>query len=435
MSTQIGKENDQPLISVPKSKRTIFFMILYALFMFDFIARVGINSIFPIIQEDLKLTDVQVGMMGSVVLFGMAVFVLPISFLGEKHSPKKAITLSALIWSVGTLISGMASNFYVLLVSRFFVGSGNSAYAPLSNSLLTSMYPKKDWGKKIGIYNTGMTFGMALGAIVFANLANSFGWRAAFYSVGIISTILTIASLTLPDPKKILNKDASAKGAAAAPQHAKSEVNIKSAVQILGKNKSLIGVCLGAGFMSMVMQGMLSWLSIYFVREMDISISFAATLISILALISAFGYPIGGAIMDKWYPKDRRIRVFLPAICITFAAIFSFFGFYFKNIILIFAGGFLLTTACTSYHVATQELVPSWFKSVSYGVYVLFIQFFGAVGPLLIGALSSRFGLLEALIIAQVFNVLSIIIFLLVSRVYEEDLDHARQMEADSQRA
>ena len=35
------------------------------------------------------------------------------------------------------------------------------------------------------------------------------------------------------------------------------------------------------------------------------------------------------------------------------------------------------SVAYTAYHVATQELVPSWFKSVSYGVYVLFIQFFG----------------------------------------------------------
>ena len=50
--------------------------------MIDFISRVGINAIFPVIQADLQLTDTQVGMMGSVVLLGMAVFVLPISFLG-----------------------------------------------------------------------------------------------------------------------------------------------------------------------------------------------------------------------------------------------------------------------------------------------------------------------------------------------------------------
>lgn len=84
MMKQSTQEQDQPLIQVPKRKRTICFLILYGLFVIDFISRVGINAIFPVIQADLQLTDTQVGMMGSVVLLGMAVFVLPISFLGGK---------------------------------------------------------------------------------------------------------------------------------------------------------------------------------------------------------------------------------------------------------------------------------------------------------------------------------------------------------------
>ena len=84
---------DKPLIYVKPKKRTLFFIILYGLFVMDFISRVGINAIFPVIQEDLGLSDMEVGMMGSVVLLGMAVLVLPVSFLGEKYSPKKAISL------------------------------------------------------------------------------------------------------------------------------------------------------------------------------------------------------------------------------------------------------------------------------------------------------------------------------------------------------
>ena len=82
MMKQSTQERERPLIQVLKRKRTICFLILYGLFVIDFISRVGINAIFPVIQADLQLTDTQVGMMGSVVLLGMAVFVLPISFLG-----------------------------------------------------------------------------------------------------------------------------------------------------------------------------------------------------------------------------------------------------------------------------------------------------------------------------------------------------------------
>lgn len=425
---------EKPLISVAPKKRTLFFIIMYGLFLFDFISRVGINSIFPIIQGDLGLSDSQVGMMGSVVLFGMGVLVLPVSFLGEKYSPKRAINLSALVWSIGTLLSGMANSFGMLIASRFLVGSGNSAYAPLSNSLITSMYSKKDWGKKIGIYNTAMTLGMALGAIVFANLANNFGWRMAFYTVGVISLLLTVASLVLPDPKKIL--DAQYDEASSYEKNEKhveqNRVDLKKVLHVVVNNKSLLGVCVGASLGALVLQGILSWLSIFFVREVGLSVSFSATLISVIALVAALGYPIGGTIMDKWYVKDKRCRVFLPAICLSIAFVSLVVGFHFKVIPAIFVGAFCLTTANTSYHVATQELVPSWFKSISYGVYVLFIQLLGAVGPLVIGHLSEAFGLLTALTVLPCLLLVAISVFLLTSRNYIQDFDHARTLEHEA---
>ena len=419
---------EKPLINVPPKKRTVFFIILYLLFLVDFISRVGINAIFPVIQEDLSLSDTEVGMMGSIVLLGMAVFVLPVSFWGEKHSPKKAITLSAFIWSIGSILSGMANSFGLLLMSRFFVGTGNSAYAPLSNSMITSMYCKGQWGKKIGFYNTAMTLGTALGALVFANLANSFGWRVAFYAVGIVSLLLTAASLALPDVKKYLKEQQ----IEATTNNDANKVSIKQALLVIGKNKALLGVCLGAGFASLVSQGILSWLSIYFVREMSMSISAAASLISVLALGMAFAYPLGGAIMDRWYVKNKLSRMYLPIICLIIGVVCFLAGFRFKLIPVIFVGSFILTLANTSYHVATQELVPSWFKSVSYGVYVLSIQLLGAVGPLLIGSLSEAFGLINALSISQMLLVLVVIIFAITSRVYLKDFEKARKMEHEA---
>ena len=428
MSSQEKTGEDQPLLQVAPKKRTIFFIIMYLLFVIDFISRVGINSIFPVIQEDLNLTDMQVGMMGSAILFGMALLVLPVSFLGEKYSPKKAITLSAAVWSIGTLFSGLANNFSLLLMSRFMVGAGNSAYAPLSNSLLTSMYAKSQWGKKIGIYNTAMTLGMALGAIVFANLADQFGWRMAFYTVGVVSLVLTLASLTLPDSKKIEKTTQSH-----AEKQEKDKVNLKDAFSAIIKNKSLIGICFCAALASMVVQGILSWVSIFFVREMGYSVSAAASFISIMALVAAFGYPLGGAVMDKWCEYDRRGRVYLPAICLVIAAISLFSGFALKSIVLICLGMFMTTTANTCYHVCTQELVPSWFKSVSYGIYVVFIQFFGACGPLCIGTLSQTIGLEKALISMQGFLVVTVVLFVLIGRIYMKDFQRARALEANAE--
>ena len=421
--------DDKPLIYVPPKKRTVFFLILYGLFIVDFISRVGINAIFPVIQEDLNLTDTQVGMMGSVVLFGMAVFVLPISFLGEKFSSKKTVSILSLIWTAGTLLSGIANNFGTLIAARFFVGAGNSAYAPLSNSLITNMYPKSRWGKQVGLYNTAMTVGGALGAIVFANIAANFGWRMSFYACGIVSLMLAIASFSLPDAKKLLAEQHK--------QHSgddssEPKVRVGDALKVIGKNGSLLYVCVGAAIVAMVMQAMNSWLSIYFVREMGYTVSFAATLSAVMGIIGTIGFPIGGAIMDKWYKRDKRGRVFLPCICIFFATILYIIGIRAEMVVSIFVGSFLLTTASTSFHVATQELVPAWYKSVSYGVYVLSIQLFGAVGPILAGSLSEMMGLVPALTILLSIAFLAVVVLFLASRGYVKNFDRARALEAES---
>lgn len=419
-------EKDEPLIKIGAGKKWFFFAIMYGLFMIDFIARTGINAVFPVLQKDLQLTNTQIGTLSSVVLFGMAVFVLPVSFLGEKYSPKKAINISAFIWSIGSILSGIVTSFSALVMSRFFVGTGNAAYAPLSNSLITSMYPKKQWGKIVGLYNTAMTFGGAAGALIFANLANSYGWRAAFLVVGMVSLVLSILSLLLPETKKYVVK---ANGNVVKKE--KNKVNLGAAVIIVLKNKALLLTCFGAGLGVMVLQALGTYAAIYYVQVCGMSVGLAAALLGTSNLIAALGYPVGGILMDLWYKKDKRSRVFLPAISLLFCAVLYGVGFKFAIVPVLLSGQFFYTLGNTGFHTASQELVPSWFKSVSYGVYVLFIQLMGAMGPLLTGILSDSIGLTNALIGIQFLFVLATLSLVAAGIFYLKDYQAARNAEIE----
>lgn len=93
MDECVKEEKDEPLVKLPKGKRMFFVAILYVLFCFDLAIRYGVNAILPIIKEDLLLTDTQVGLLGSCVFLGMAIFVMPISFIGENKSQRRAVSL------------------------------------------------------------------------------------------------------------------------------------------------------------------------------------------------------------------------------------------------------------------------------------------------------------------------------------------------------
>lgn len=417
-------DDDEPLIKVPNGKRTFYFIILYGLFTMDFIARVGVNAIFPVVQKDLMLTDGQIGSLASIVLLGMAALVLPISFLGEKKSPKKTITVLAFIWSIGSIFSGIASSFILLASSRFLVGAGNSAYAPLSNSMITSMYKKAQWGKMIGIYNTAMTFGAAAGAIIFAQLADAFSWRFAFVAVGVVSLIFAVLSILLPDTKEALDKATTGAG-----KKVENKVTGKAAVAVTLKNKALLLTCLGGGLASLAAQGANAYLSIFIVRELEYSISFAAGFIGITSIISALAFPIGGAFMDKWYKKDKRARVWLPAICVALCGLLYVLAFKTGMIAILAIAGFCYAFGCTGFHTATQELVPAWFKSLSYGVYVIFIQFLGAVGPMIAGTISDATNLTTGLIALQLAQVAAMLALVGAGACYLKYYNAARAEE------
>ena len=403
-------------MKIIKDKRKIYFSILYLMFVGDFISRVGINSIFPILQKQLNITDSQLGILSGVVLLGMASFVLIISYLGEKTSKRNVIAISALIWGVGSLFSGFASGFILLVLSRFFVGIGNSAYAPLATSTLTGLYDKSKWGKVIGLFNTAMTVGGAIGGILFVKIASTFGWRAGFYFIGGVSIVLSGLSLIIPDNRVKDNKN----------NNKNNVVSIKNAFKSIISNKALIIMCIGAGTAIMALTAINSWMSIYLVREMNLSITTVANLISIMALLSVVGFPIGGILLDILCKKSKKSRVLFPAVCITLTGIFYFIGFYFRSIPVILFAATLYTFGGTAFHTATQELVPTQLRSISYGTYVVFIQFLGALGHIFTGAISQAFSIGIAILIVQALFILSAIILVISSIFYIKCFEEAR---------
>ena len=86
------KAVDKPLVQLPKGKRTFFIAILYVMFCFDLFIRYGFSYAMPFVQDDLGLSNTQVGMMSSAIFLGMAIFVMPISFIGENHSQRRTIS-------------------------------------------------------------------------------------------------------------------------------------------------------------------------------------------------------------------------------------------------------------------------------------------------------------------------------------------------------
>jgi predicted MFS family arabinose efflux permease len=416
--------DDEPIVKLPLPKIVFYLSIVWLLYLIDFAARFGMNPLYPLIQKELSLSDPQIGLLGSVILLGMALLVLPLSYLADRWSRSKLLSLMAIVWSICSIISGFAKSFSLLLFARGGLGVGEASFAPTATSLITGWFKKSQWGRVLGFFNSAASLGVFLGSIFSGYMAVTYGWRTTLIVMGIPGVILGLMALLIPD-MKIRQQTASGEGK-------EVKLTVRSAASMMAKNKSMLLLVLFYGLTNMGMVAIFSWFPMYLIRFMGMSVPKAATLTGLFAVLGVVGFPLGGYLSDLLFKKDRRFRMWLPAIVALVISGLYVIGFYSKSLAILFLSGFLFTFINPSLNASSQELVPSWYRSVSMGIIIFGMQFIGMLGPFLTGLLSKSIGLMYALMCMQVTFLICFFGFLFIGSTYLQDYKRSRAEEAEA---
>ena len=105
------------------------FILLFLLYMFDYIDRMVITSMFPAIEKDWGITHAQSGMLVSAVYWAIVLLTFPVSLLVDRWSRTKMIGIMAIMWSVATALCAFTGNYIQLFMARMFIGIGEAGYA------------------------------------------------------------------------------------------------------------------------------------------------------------------------------------------------------------------------------------------------------------------------------------------------------------------
>jgi len=181
-------------------------MIVVLGFMFGivFFDRNAMAFLGPFVAKDLQLNSTQVGMLGSALSFTWALSGLLVSALSDATGKRKAILVTAIvIFSLSSLLSGLAATFSVLLVSRLIMGLSEGGILPICQSLLVAESSEKRRGLNMGVMqNVGSNFfGSFLAPIVLVAIAQAFSWRAGFYvaaAPGLLCALLVMFLIREP---------------------------------------------------------------------------------------------------------------------------------------------------------------------------------------------------------------------------------------------
>jgi MFS family permease len=161
-------------------------LILTFINLFNYLDRYVVSALVESLRKvpELDLTDARAGLLmtGFVVVYMLASPVF--GALGDKRSRPRLISFGVAVWSVATMLGGLAHSFFSLFAARAAVGIGEAAYATIAPALLADYYPKDRRGRVFAFFYAAIPIGSALGYILGGFMDAKFGWRAAFLVAG-----------------------------------------------------------------------------------------------------------------------------------------------------------------------------------------------------------------------------------------------------------
>lgn len=408
------------------------FLLLFLLYMFDYIDRMVITSLFPFLKADWNLTDTQCGMLVSAVYWSIVLFTFPISILVDRWSRRKTIGMMAILWSIATGMGAFSKSFRHLFIARTFIGVGEAGYAPGGSAMMSALYPQEKRSLMMGLWNASIPLGSAIGVAVGGIIAAHWGWRSAMGIVAIPGLIIAILFFFIKDYKTIgLEKSDSKQDITT--ERKKVRMSVSDMLKEFLSKPSLIFTYFGMAGVVFTTTSLLTWLPTYFHRVQGMEEGPAGLKSSAVMLFAIIGAPLGGYITDRWRKKRINARLLLPTITSLLSAILMFLAFSIFNgqmqYLLLLSVGVSITAFIAATAAVTQDVVHAGLRAVSYAIAVVVQNLIGAsLGPIVMGAISDATNIQTAFTFLPIALLIASALFFAGSFYYEKDLQKVEKV-------
>jgi DHA2 family multidrug resistance protein len=136
--------------------------------------------------------------------------ILPASgWLGRKFGRRRFLITCITIFTIASVLCGLADSLSFLILARIIQGAGGGALQPVSQAVMLEIFPKEKRGTAMAVYTMGVVVAPILGPTLGGWLTDSYSWRWVFYinlPVGIVAILMCLRFLE--DPPYLKNTTA-----------------------------------------------------------------------------------------------------------------------------------------------------------------------------------------------------------------------------------
>ena len=111
-------------------------LLLAAVLFLNYVDRGALPTAAHLIQDDLHLTSSQLGILLSAFFWTYATLQIPVGWLAERYGAHRVLAIGLALWAAATLLVGVVSGYFLLLLLRLMLGVGESAGFPDRKSVV-----------------------------------------------------------------------------------------------------------------------------------------------------------------------------------------------------------------------------------------------------------------------------------------------------------
>ncbi len=407
--------------------------VLFVVYVFNFVDRQILSILLEPIKRDLGASDTAMGFLSGIAF---ALFYttagIPIARWADTGTRRSVIALGLAVWSAMTALSGLARSFAQLALARVGVGIGEAACSPPAHSLIADYFPPERRATALAIYSMGIHVGILVGFLAGGWINEYFGWRQAFFVVGLPGIALAlVVRLSVAEPARGM-----AEGRAAEEQ----PPPVAEVLGFLWRRRSFRHLSLAAALSSFAGYGAATWSPAFLIRVHQMGTGEVGTWLGLITgLAGAGGALLGGALGDRAGRADQRWYLWLPAAAtllgVPFAAAFFLWPQAHQALLFLIpstlAGAMWLGPTFS----VTQGLARLRMRAVASAILLFVINLIGlGLGPQSVGILNDhvfadrgpeavRYSLVSVVVVMNLWAGLH---FLLAARSLREDLASVR---------
>lgn len=277
---------------------------------------------------DLGVSIPKAGLLVSVYAVGVMLGV-PLMTLGTGRMPRHRLLVGMMaIYTVGNLMSALASDYTMLLVARVVTSLSHGAFFGVGAVVAASVVPPDRRASAVSLMFMGLTLANVGGVPLASWVAERVGWRTAFGGmVGVGLAAMVALWWALPRDRP----------------HARGSLRAELAVLGRGAVLSALSVTvLGSGAMFAVF----TYISPILREQTQVSAAFVTTMLVLYGLGLTLGNWLGGRLADR--SVDGTLLAVLAVLCLLLLAFAVVMRWPVPAALCIFAWG-----------VATFAIVPA----------------------------------------------------------------------------